>query len=158
PTDAEFAAFVRAFDERAFRESLAGAEVRWIARSDVDFPPLLSAIHDPPSGLFARGSAGSELLRRPAVAIVGARGCSAYGAHVARSLGRELGAAGIVVVSGLARGVDGESHRGALEAGGRTIGVLGCGIDRDYPAAHRDLASRMRASGLVVSEYAPGVE
>jgi DNA processing protein len=73
-------------------------------------------------------------------------------------LGRELGAAGLVVVSGLARGVDGEAHRGALEAGGRTIAVLGCGIDRDYPAAHRELARRIRATGLVVSEYAPGVE
>jgi DNA processing protein len=73
-------------------------------------------------------------------------------------LGRELGAAGLVVVSGLARGVDGEAHRGALDAGGTTIAVLGCGIDRDYPAAHRELAGRIRATGLVVSEYAPGVE
>jgi DNA processing protein len=73
-------------------------------------------------------------------------------------LGRELAASGLVVVSGLARGVDGEAHRGALEAGGATVGVLGCGIDRDYPAAHRELARRIAASGLVVSEYAPGVE
>ena len=73
-------------------------------------------------------------------------------------LGRELGRAGLVVVSGLARGVDGEAHRGALEAGGSTVGVLGCGIDRDYPAAHRELAARIRATGLTVSEYAPGVE
>jgi len=73
-------------------------------------------------------------------------------------LGRELAGAGLVVVSGLARGVDGEAHRGALEAGGATVAVLGCGIDRDYPASHRELASRIRASGLIVSEYAPGVE
>ena len=73
-------------------------------------------------------------------------------------LGRELGRAGLVVVSGLARGVDGEAHRGALEAGGATVAVLGCGIDRDYPAAHRELAARIRATGLTVSEYAPGVE
>jgi DNA processing protein len=158
PADAEFAAFVREFDEGAFRKSLATADIRWIARSDPNFPPLLRAIHDPPSGLFARGSARPEVLGLPSVAIVGARGCSSYGTHVARSVGRELAAAGLVVVSGLARGVDGEAHRGALEAGGRTIGVLGCGIDRDYPAAHRDLARRIRDSGLVVSEYAPGVE
>ena len=89
---------------------------------------------------------------------MGARACSAYGRQIARSLGRDLAAAGLVVVSGLARGVDAEAHRGALEAAGRTVAVLGCGIDRDYPAAHRELARQVAASGLVVSEYAPGVE
>ena len=73
-------------------------------------------------------------------------------------LGRELAAVGLIVVSGLARGVDGEAHRGALEAGGTTVAVLGCGIDRDYPAAHAELGARIRASGLAVSEYAPRVE
>jgi DNA processing protein len=92
------------------------------------------------------------------VAIVGARACSAYGRSVARSLARDLAAAGIVVVSGMARGVDGEAHRGALEAGGVTIAVLGCGVDRDYPAAHAELARRIGEHGLVVSEYEPGVE
>ncbi len=101
-----------------------------------------------------RGDADIELLARPAVAIVGARACSGYGSSVARSLGRELAAAGLVVVSGLARGVDGEAHRGALDADGTTVAVLGCGVDRDYPAAHADLARRV----TVVSEYAPGVE
>src|SRR5204863_906794 len=72
--------------------------------------------------------------------------------------GRELSAAGLVVVSGLARGVDGEAHRGALEADGLTVGVLGCGIDRAYPAVHAQLARRICERGLVVSEYAPGVE
>jgi DNA processing protein len=99
-----------------------------------------------------------ELLAKPAVAIVGARACSGYGAQVARMLGRELAAAGLVVVSGLARGVDGEAHRGALEAGGATVAVLGCGVDRDYPAAHTELAASIAVTGLVVSEYAPGVE
>jgi DNA processing protein len=92
------------------------------------------------------------------VAVVGARSCSAYGAQVARSLGRELAGAGLVVVSGLARGVDGEAHRGALEAGGTTVAVLGCGVDRDYPRAHAELAARIAEWGLIVSEYAPGVE
>jgi DNA processing protein len=73
-------------------------------------------------------------------------------------LGRELAAAGLVVVSGLARGVDAEAHRGVLEASGLTVAVLGCGVDRDYPAAHAELARRIAASGLIVSEYAPGVE
>ena len=96
--------------------------------------------------------------RDPSVAIVGARACSSYGRSVARSLGRELAAAGLVVVSGMARGIDGEAHRGALDAGGVTVAVLGCGIDRDYPAAHRELARRIVEQGLIVSEYEPGVE
>ena len=70
----------------------------------------------------------------------------------------ELAAAGLVVISGLARGIDGEAHRGALEAGGDTVAVLGCGVDRDYPASHRELAARIGERGLIVSEYAPGVE
>ncbi len=108
--------------------------------------------------LWLRGEAPSELLARAAVAIVGARACSSYGRSVARTLGRELAAAGLVVVSGMARGIDGEAHRGALDAGGITVAVLGCGIDRDYPAAHRELAGRIVEQGLIVSEYEPGVE
>ena len=132
--------------------------IRRLGLGDAAFPPLLAAIHDPPPQLFLRGGGKVELLAGPAVAVVGARSCSAYGRSVARSLGRELAAAGLVVVSGLARGIDGEAHRGALEAGGATVAVLGCGIDRDYPAAHAELARRIRERGLVVSEYEPGVE
>ncbi len=123
-----------------------------------DFPPLLRAIHDPPARLYLRGEGDPELLHRPAVAIVGARACSAYGGQVARMLGRGLARAGLLVVSGLARGIDGAAHRGALEAEGRTVAVLGCGIDRDYPAAHAELARSIAARSLLVSEYEPGVE
>ena len=158
PRSARFAAFKTAFDARAELERLARLGFRFLARSDPGFPPLLRAIHDPPAGLFVRGEEETALLARPAVAIVGARACSAYGRQIARSLGRELAAAGLVVVSGLARGVDAEAHRGALEAAGTTVAVLGCGIDRDYPAANRELARQVAATGLVVSEYAPGVE
>jgi DNA processing protein len=132
------------------------SDVRILTRSR--FPPLLRAIFDPPKRLYIRGSADDDVLEQPAVAIVGARACSPYGSQVARRLGRELASAGLTVVSGLARGIDGEAHRGALEAGGTTVGVLGCGIDRDYPAAHAELARRIRERGLVVSEYEPGVE
>ena len=128
-----------------------------VARSDGAYPALLAAIYDPPPRLYLRGSR-PDLLHGPCVALVGARSCSSYGRQVARWLGRELAAAGAVVVSGLARGVDGEAHRGALEAGGSTIAVLGCGIDRDYPRAHAELARRIAAEGLVVSEYPPGTE
>ena len=132
--------------------------IRRLRRGAVPYPPLLQEIPDPPAVLWLRGEAAPELLERPSVAIVGARACSSYGRSVARTLGRELAAAGLVVVSGMARGIDSEAHRGALDAGGVTVAVLGCGIDRDYPAAHRDLASRIVQRGLIVSEYEAGVE
>jgi DNA processing protein len=160
PRSRRFARFAAGFDEAGYLRELERCGLRFLARSDVRFPPLLRAIHDPPAGLFVRGGAEAELLSRPAVAIVGARACSAYGAGVARLLGRELASAGLVVVSGLARGVDGEAHRGALESGrpGSTVAVLGCGIDRIYPAAHVRLGGEIAESGLVVTEYAPGVQ
>jgi DNA processing protein len=145
-------------DERALLADLARRSLRWLPRSHALFPPLLRAIHDPPPGLFLRGDGAVELLARPAVAIVGARACSAYGRHVARLLGRELAGTGLVVVSGMARGVDAEAHRGALDAGGTTVAVLGCGVERNYPASHAELAGKIGAAGLLVSEYPPGVE
>jgi DNA processing protein len=158
PRSTRYARFARAFDAGRYLAELEQRGVRFVARSGPGFPPLLRAIHDPPPGLFLRGSADPSLLGRLSVAVVGARSCSPYGTTVARMLGRELAAAGLVVVSGLARGIDGEAHRGALDAGGLTVAVLGCGVDRDYPASHRELAGRIADTGLVVSEYAPGVE
>ena len=112
----------------------------------------------PREHLYARGAHAANALAAPTVAVVGARACSGYGAHVARMLARDLAAAGVTVVSGLTRGIDGEAHRGALDADGRTVAVLGCGIDRDYPAAHAELARRIAECGGIVSEYEPGVE
>jgi DNA processing protein len=131
-------------------------ELTRLRRGRSGYPPLLAQLYDPPAELYVRGDV--EILGEVAVAIVGARSCSPYGSQVARSLARELAGAGLVVVSGLARGIDGEAHRGTLEAGGRTVAVLGCGIDRDYPRSHAELALRIREQGAVVSEYAPGVE
>lgn len=128
-----------------------------VFRGRPGYPPLLAELYDPPARLYVRG-ASAAVLEQASVAIVGARSCSSYGAQVARMLARELAAAGLVVVSGLARGIDGEAHRGALASGGLTVAVLGCGIDRDYPRAHADLARRITDSGAVVSEYPPGVE
>ena len=156
PTGGTWRTHLRTFDPAAYARELAASGLRFLGRAQL--PPLLAAISDPPPGLFLRGNGDPAILAERAVAIVGARQCSGYGATVARMLGRELAASGLVVVSGLARGVDAEAHRGALDAGGITIGVLGCGIDRDYPAAHAELARRVAATGLVVSEYAPGVE
>jgi DNA processing protein len=158
PRSSRFARFVRGFDEQRYLDALRQKGIRWLSRSAPAFPCGLASIFDPPVGIFVRGAEDEELLERAAVAIVGARSCSSYGASVARTLGRELAAAGLVVVSGLARGVDGEAHRGALESRGPTVAVLGCGVDRMYPAAHAELARRVMERGLIVSEYAPGVE
>jgi DNA processing protein len=158
PRERRFERFRRAFDAESYLAGLGARGLRFVGRSEAAFPPLLRELHDPPPGLFLRGAAEVDLLSAPAVAIVGARACSSYGSQVARLLGRELAAAGLVVVSGLARGVDGETHRGAVETGGSTVAVLGCGVDRDYPAAHAQLARGIGETGLVVSEYAPGVE
>jgi DNA processing protein len=157
PCSARFASFRARFDEPRFLRQLVEAGYRWLARSDPVFPARLRSIHDPPPGLFIRGAAPHSLLEAPSVAVVGARACSHYGTSVATSLARELTEAGVLVVSGLARGVDGAAHRGALQAGS-TVAVLGCGIDRDYPRAHASLAAEIARDGLIVSEYAPGVE
>jgi DNA processing protein len=157
PRSRRFELFRRGFDEAAFLRSLADQGLRWIARSDPRFPARLRTIHDPPAGLFVRGAASLALVDGPTVAIVGARACSAYGSEVAAQLARTLTRAGAVVISGLARGIDAQAHRGALEAG-PTVAVLGCGIDRDYPRAHATLAAEIAATGLILSEYAPGVE
>jgi DNA processing protein len=164
PRGRRFERFKGSFDEAAFRRDLEARGFRWVARSDRAFPPLLGSIHDPPPGLFVRGESPLDRLGRPSVAIVGARACSAYGAAVATELGRALAAAGVLVVSGLARGIDAAAHRGALAgatesaAAGGTVAVLGCGIDRDYPRAHAQLALEVAQRGLIVSEYPPGVE
>jgi DNA processing protein len=158
PREQRFRRFCRSFDESAYRAQLGARGFEFVGRSEPGYPALLRELHDPPPGLFVRGCSGVEALAGRAVAVVGARACSSYGSQVARLLGRELAAAGLVVVSGLAHGVDGEAHRGALEAAGSTVAVLGCGVDRDYPAAHAQLAARICEEGLVVSEYAPGVE
>ncbi len=121
---------------------------------DPDFPPLLREVPDPPPVLFALGDPG--LLQRPAVAIVGSRDHTPYGAEVARSLAWGAASAGLVVVSGMARGLDAVAHTGALDAAGGTIGVLGNGLGVIYPAANRALYGRMASRGLLVSEFPPG--
>lgn len=157
PRSARFERFCAELDERAVLADLERSGVRWVARGAPDYPARLRRIHDPPPGLFIRGRAAMTLLDVPCVAIVGARACSAYGAAVAAELARGLARAGVLVVSGLARGVDAAAHRGALEAG-VTVAVLGCGVDRDYPRAHGALAASIAERGLIVSEYPPGVE
>ena len=125
---------------------------RLICSGDPDFPPLLKAIDPPPPVLWARGRV--DLTARRAVALVGARVASAAGQRFARGLASELGNAGLVVVSGLARGIDGAAHEGALTTG--TVAVLGGGVDDIYPPEHRDLYGRILSQGCILSENQPG--
>jgi DNA processing protein len=118
------------------------------------YPEALAVLADAAPLLWVRGA--PRALAPPLVAVVGARVATAYGLRQARQLARDLAAAGVGVVSGLARGIDAAAHRGALEAGGSTVAVLGCGADRVYPAAHRRLADSIAACGAVVSELPPG--
>ena len=118
------------------------------------YPPLLACTPHPPPVLWVRGD--PAILGDPAVAIVGSRAATPYAVQVAARLGAELAARGVAVISGLARGVDSAAHRGALEAGGRTLAVQGCGLDRVYPPEHGQLAHEIEASGALVAELAPG--
>src|SRR5881296_2418017 len=120
---------------------------------DPNYPALLGAIPSPPT-LYLRGAVTVDDAL--ALAIVGARDATPYGVEVAERLAGELGARGVTIVSGLARGIDAAAHRGALDAGGRTLAVLGCGIDVVYPPENRALALEVARSGAVVSQFPPG--
>ena len=138
----------------AERELAAGEALgaRMLAACEPAFPLPLAALDPPPPLLWARGD--TPILSRPAVAIVGARVASAAGQRFARGLAAELGQAGFVVVSGMARGIDAAAHEGAMPTG--TVAVLGGGVDDVYPPEHRTLYDRIREAGCVVSENEPG--
>ena len=119
-----------------------------------DYPPLLAAISDPPACLWTRGD--RTIFTGIAVAVIGARFASKEGVIAAREIASDLARAGIVVVSGLARGIDAAAHRGALDGGGKTIAVLGTGIDRVYPAENESLSDEIAAKGLLVTEFPLG--
>jgi len=122
---------------------------------DPAYPPLLHEIPDPPLVLYVRGDPGA--LCAPQLAIVGSRNPTEGGRRTARAFAAELAAAGLAVTSGLALGIDGAAHEGALAGGGRTVAVAGTGLDRVYPARHRELAERIAAAGALVSELPTGV-
>jgi len=129
-----------------------------IIPSDPQWPEALGALgEEQPYALWLRGAASdlAELSRR-SVAIVGARAASAYGSYVAADLGASMAARGWTVISGGAYGVDGSAHRGAIGAGGVTLAVMACGVDRPYPAGHTDLLDAVAVSGAVISEWPPG--
>jgi DNA processing protein len=139
--------------ERVLEEAKRlGARV--LLSPEPEYPDLLRSIPDPPPVLFALGDV--SLLRRPAVAIVGSRDHTPYGAEVCRALAGEVARAGAVVVSGMARGLDAVAHQAALDSGGGTVGVLGNGLGVIYPAANRGLYDRVASHGLLLTEFAPG--
>ncbi|HUF69541.1 MAG TPA: DNA-processing protein DprA [Longimicrobiales bacterium] len=140
--------------EHALRSVLDAPDTIAIGAHEPHYPSALFDLHDAPPLIFARGDTG--LLDRPAVAIVGTRACTEYGADVARSIADALARAGVVVVSGLAHGVDRHGHEAALDAGGHTVAVIGCGIDVVYPHQHERLHDRIGRDGLLVSEFMPG--
>jgi len=126
---------------------------RLICWEDPDYPPLLRTIHDPPPILYVRGSV--ELLATPSLAVVGARAASSYGRQMAARFAGDLTRRGLTIISGMALGIDTAAHNGALAAGGRTVAVLGCGLDTVYPAQNRRLYEEIAATGTLVSEYPP---
>ena len=153
-------------------ESIAGRELHNRAEAEIEkvrrlggdilvlddgvYPALLRETYDPPVTLYVKG-AWDECLERPTVAIVGSRRCSTYGQNAALMLSRELAQRGVTIISGLARGIDASAHRGALEAGGRTVGVMGTGLDQIYPRDHQKLADDiLKNGGALVTQFPLG--
>lgn len=155
--DAEGRAWLAQPDEATLANDLAwlaGDDHRLLRCTEEDFPPQLEAIPDPPAALFVKGDA--SLLLRPQVAIVGARQAQPPGLANAKRFAGELAVGGLLVTSGMADGIDGAAHEGALDAGEPTIAVIATGPDRVYPRKHHALARRIAAQGAIVSEYPPG--
>lgn len=133
------------------------AGVRFVCPGDAEWPGTLDELGDArPLGLWVRGRPSLRMWALRSVAVVGARACTEYGAHMAATLSAGLAEQGWVVVSGGAYGVDGAAHRGALGAGGATVAVLACGVDRPYPSGHTALIGRIAEQGLVIGELPPG--
>ncbi len=137
-------------------EKLEKSGVRFIFSDEQDFPELLREIYWPPFGIYVKGE--TDFLKKPAVAIVGTRKATEDGAEFARRFSGELSQAGIVVVSGLAFGIDSSAHKGCLDVEGKTAAVLACGLDDVYPRSNERLAKEIiAAGGALISEYPPGI-
>ena len=135
----------------AFRKISTGRLINW---TDPEYPQTLLQIYDPPVMLYVRGDA--QILNAPSLSIVGTRRPTLYGSQMAERLGRDLASRGLVIVSGLARGIDAIAHQGALAVGGRAIGVLGTGIDVCYPKENKKLYEKVLERGAILSEFPMG--
>jgi DNA processing protein len=142
-------------DLSKIRAAMEEFAIRLLLLDDDEYPASLRAIDDPPPVLFVRGTI--EARDEVAVAIVGTRHATEYGRGLAHNFARDLAARGVTVVSGLARGIDTAAHRGALESGGRTFAVCGCGLDVSYPSENKKLMEEISQNGATFSEFAPTV-
>lgn len=140
--------------ERSYRE-MEEKGIRLTLKGEAGYPESLDPLQDAPYGLYHIGELPGDALM---VSVVGARSCSRYGLEMAAGLGAALAEAGIPVISGMARGIDGAAQWAALERGGRSFGVLGSGIDICYPAENRELYRRLQSQGALISEFPPGAE
>jgi len=137
-------------------QDMESKKMAYLSRNHDRFPTLLAAIPDPPVGIFYIGELPADATNK--IGIIGSRKCSDYGLQTAKLLAKPLAENGIIIVSGMARGVDSMAHRGALEAGGKTIAVLGSGADICYPAENKQLRDAIIENGCVLSEYPPGTK
>ena len=138
------------------RKEKTGIEIRVLRQEDPDYPPLLRGIPEPPHCLYAIGDLG--LLKQRTLAVVGSRKCSEYGKRVAMQIGKAAAQNRVTLVSGMAKGIDSFAHLGALRAGGKTIAVLGCGVDICYPRENEKLYAEIAEKGLLLSQFPPGME
>lgn len=139
-----------------YLKKLENLKIDFIPFTVADYPHRLKNISDPPFGLYVKGELPENDV--PTVAIIGARACSEYGKTIAYMFGKQLGAFGIQIVSGMARGIDGIAQRGALDGDGKTFAVLGCGVDYCYPPENGKLYRDIIENGGILSEYSPGTE
>ncbi len=135
-------------------DELEQKDIQYVSIKNERYPNLLKQIFDPPIGLYVRGFLPDENMQK--VSMVGARKCSSYGSYVTHKFAKDLAEANVVIVSGMATGIDGMAHKGILDGGGQTIAVLGTGVDICYPVEHKALMERIIQNGCVVSEYPPG--
>lgn len=137
-------------------EKMIDRGIAFVSVKDEDYPPKLLAVHDAPYALYYVGRMPDG--GKKSIALIGTRKCSEYGRYMAKEFGAALADAGVQVVSGMARGIDGIGQRAALSAGGYSLGVFGCGVDVCYPSENRELYERLLVEGGVCSEYPPGIE
>ena len=153
-TAAKIEAVRKRWDILGEYETLCGQKIKFTCYGDADYPRRLLGIPDPPFVLYYQGELPDDGI--PAAALIGARACSEYGAYTAREFGSKLARMGIQIISGLAMGIDGISQEAALDAGGKSFGVLGCGVDICYPKSNRAIYEKCREQGGILSEYPPG--
>ena len=139
-----------------YKRELEAEGITFVTINDPSYPSLLKEIYDPPACFYMLGDMPGDAL--PTVSVIGSRRCSEYGLTVSRKLSRDLARYGVVTVSGMAKGIDSSAHRGALDSGGKTVAVLGCGVDICYPSENKILRGQIIKNGCVISEYPPGTK